>query len=90
MLGKLDVAVNVGGVGFASTLRDLSDVEWHRTTDVNLNGVFYCMRAVLRVMKEGARIINMTSTGGVVAVPEMQCLRGSQTSRHRPWRYCCT
>jgi len=68
--GQLDAAVNVAGVGFSNTpLRDMSDDEWHGTMNVNLNGVFYSMRAELRVMREEARIVNIASSASVIAVP---------------------
>jgi 3-oxoacyl-[acyl-carrier protein] reductase len=47
--------------------REMTDEEWEHMIAVNLNGVFYCTRAALRVMEEKryGKIINISSTAGI-------------------------
>ena len=42
--GKIDIAVNCAGGGNCGNTEDLPDEKWHKTMDVNINGVFYCCR----------------------------------------------
>lgn len=47
--------------------KNLSDEEWARLINVNLTGVFYCMREALKIMeaKGYGKIINISSIAGV-------------------------
>jgi NAD(P)-dependent dehydrogenase (short-subunit alcohol dehydrogenase family) len=70
--GKLDILVNNAGIAPPPLLigeTKLSD--WHRVIDVDLHGVFYCLREALILMKEQGKgsIINISSVGGLFAVP---------------------
>jgi NAD(P)-dependent dehydrogenase (short-subunit alcohol dehydrogenase family) len=70
--GGLDIAVNNAGVGgVAAVVADLSLESWRRVMSVNLDGVFYCVRAEARAMRAGTggSIINVASVLGVVASP---------------------
>jgi len=65
--GRIDLLVNSAGVNV--TKRSWADFEpdgWEKVVDINLNGVLYCMRAVLPAMrkqKDGC-IINVASWAG--------------------------
>jgi len=67
--GRLDYAVNNAGIGGElSPTGSYRLEEWHRVIDVNLNGVFYCMRFEIPRMLEsgGGAIVNMASILGAV------------------------
>lgn len=65
--GRIDLLVNSAGVNVPR--RSWQDMEidgWDKLVDINLNGVLYCMRAVLpamRAQKDGC-IINVSSWAG--------------------------
>jgi NADP-dependent 3-hydroxy acid dehydrogenase YdfG len=65
--GRIDLLVNSAGVNVPK--RSWQDMElegWNQLVDINLNGVLYCMRAVLPAMrrqKDGC-IINVSSWAG--------------------------
>ena len=68
--GRLDCAHNNAGITtMGGSLHELALEEWQRTLDVNLSGVFYCMRNEIPVMlKQGAgAIVNTSSGAGLVA-----------------------
>lgn len=72
--GRLDGAANVAGVlgkGFGSALvTEIENEEFDFITGTNFKGLFYCMRAELRVMKEGASVVNAASTTGLEGHPK--------------------
>lgn len=61
--GSPDVLVNCAGIITRAPMSELSLEDWRRVIDVNLNGAFYMMRAVLpgMVEKNAGKIINITS-----------------------------
>jgi NAD(P)-dependent dehydrogenase (short-subunit alcohol dehydrogenase family) len=71
-LGPLKIAVNNAGIGGESAaLADYSIAGWQKVIEVNLNSVFYCMKAEIPVMVEagGGSIVNMASILGSVGFP---------------------
>ncbi|MCF7793785.1 MAG: SDR family oxidoreductase [Candidatus Cloacimonetes bacterium] len=65
--GKLDFAFNNAGIdGEMGKILDCSLENWQKTIDINLNGVFYCLKYELEAMlkKGGGRIVNNASVSG--------------------------
>ena len=70
--GTLDIACNNAGIlGEEKPAAEYSLDGWQRIIDINLSGVFYCLKYELEVMlKQGAGvIINMASILGQVGTP---------------------
>ena len=70
-LGGVDILVNNAGVPMRKTALETTEEDWDRVTDVNLKGLFFCTQECARAMvaRGGGKVINITSTIGVVALP---------------------
>ena len=70
--GRVDILVNNAGTNLKErTLRELTPEAWDMMIRTNLDGAFYCTRAVLPQMlerKDGV-IVNVVSTSGKRATP---------------------
>ena len=64
---KIDILVNNAGItGLTAKLWDYPIDEWHKVLDVNLNGTFYCCKAIVPHMIKNnyGRIVNVASVAG--------------------------
>ena len=70
--GKIDIAFNCAGIGPDgvripfSPLAETSADDWRRIIDVNLTGLFYCLKhQLIQMQKQGSgSIVNTSSTAG--------------------------
>ncbi|MFO7894780.1 MAG: SDR family NAD(P)-dependent oxidoreductase [Longimicrobiales bacterium] len=64
--GGLDILVANAGVWPPEDvpIAEMSTAQWRRTVSVNLDGVFYCVRAAARMLADGGRIVIVGSTAG--------------------------
>lgn len=65
--GHLDILVNNAGIYPTIPFLDMTEIDWDRVMDVNLKGTFLCSQASARVMKEGSKIINISSIAASMA-----------------------
>ena len=63
-LGPVTVLVNAAGLDGFKRFTDITFEEWQKVVDVNLNGVFHCIQAVLPDMVDAGwgRIVNISSS----------------------------
>ncbi len=66
--GAIDILVNNAGITRDTLLMRMKDEDFAKVLDTNLKGVFYCTKAVSKLMmkKRAGRIINMASVVGLV------------------------
>jgi len=67
--GKIDILVNNAGIVKNTPAEDTPDDVWRSIIDVNLNGVYWCCRAVgKRMLEQGyGSIVNVASMSGLVS-----------------------
>ena len=64
-LGNVGILVNCAGIAGANLLADMTTEEWHSMLRTHLDGTFFFSRALINGMKNGDRIINMSSIVGI-------------------------
>ncbi|MBN2111713.1 SDR family oxidoreductase [Candidatus Woesearchaeota archaeon] len=64
--GKVDILVNNAGIFPFVDFSKMSEAEWDRVLDINLKGVFLCSQAAAKSMKEGGRIISISSIASII------------------------
>ena len=66
--GTIDILVNNAGITRDALLMRMKDEDFTKVLNTNLKGVFYCTKAVSKLMmkKRSGRIVNMASVVGLV------------------------
>lgn len=80
-LGKIDILVASAGItGPNATLWDYPVDAWRQVIDVNLNGLFYCNRAVVPHLQRNGygRIVNIASVAGKEGNPNASAYSASK------------
>ncbi len=82
--GRIDILVNNAGIQIEKTVAETSDAEWDALIGANVQGVFFCCRAVIPVMagQGGGAIVNIGSISGYHADPGMAIYNASKAFVH--------
>lgn len=64
--GGVDILVNNAGIYPFKPFLEMAEVDWDRVLNINLKSVFLCSQAAAKVMKDGSKIITISSIASVV------------------------
>ena len=81
LLGRIDILINSAGItGATAPVWEFPIESWQRVMDINLNGLFYCCRAVAPLMIENGygRIVNVASVAGKEGNPNASAYSASK------------
>ena len=71
---RVKALVNNAGTNFVKKLEELEEDDWHRIIGIDLSSVYYMSKAFLPLLRkadDGASIVNVASTFGIIGHPEM-------------------
>ena len=70
--GGLDILVNCAAICEENTVESVTLDDWQRMLAINVDGTFFGCQAAVAVMKErGGAIVNVSSTSGMKAEPDL-------------------
>ena len=77
---KIDVLVNSAGIVKENSFLDVSEEEWLKQININLNGAFHITQPILKNMIENrfGKIINITSKSGLIGRPRRTAYSASK------------
>ena len=81
--GGIDILIASAGItGATAPVHEYPLDSWRRVIDVNVNGLFYCNRAIVPVMLEGGygRIVNVASVAGKEGNPNASAYSASKAA----------
>lgn len=82
-LGKVDILIASAGItGATATLHEYPVESWLRVIDINVNGLFYCNRAIVPLMLANGygRIVNVASVAGKEGNPNASAYSASKAA----------
>ena len=82
-MGRIDILVASAGItGFTGPVWEFPIDSWKRVIDINLNGLFYCCRAVIPFMlaNDYGRIVNVSSVAGKEGNPNASAYSASKAA----------
>ena len=80
-MGGIEILVNSAGItGPNASVVDYPVDDWRAVIDINLNGIFYCLRAVLPIMQQAkyGRVVNIASVAGKEGNPNASAYSASK------------
>ena len=83
VLGRIDILVASAGItGATAAVHDYPVDSWLRVMDINVNGLFYCNRAIVPLMLAGGygRIVNVSSVAGKEGNPNASAYSTSKAA----------
>jgi NAD(P)-dependent dehydrogenase (short-subunit alcohol dehydrogenase family) len=62
LAGEANLADIPGRHDGSRGIENLEEEDWNHVMDINLKGLMYCLRAQMRVMRDGGSIVNINTS----------------------------
>ncbi|MSQ08494.1 MAG: SDR family oxidoreductase [Dehalococcoidia bacterium] len=85
--GRLDFLINNAASGVMRPATEIEAKHWDWTLDINARGPWLCSVAAARLMKQGGRIINLSSPGSARVLPGYFAVGVSKAALEAVTRY---
>ena len=85
--GRLDILISNAATGVARTALDLDDRGWDWTMDVNAKAFLLCAQRAAKLMKNGGKMISISSLGSRLAWPIYTAVGVSKAALEALTRY---
>ncbi|MFD1320987.1 SDR family oxidoreductase [Micromonospora sonneratiae] len=79
-LDALDILVNNAGTAVATLIADVTESDYDRLMAVNAKGVFFTIQHAIRRMRDGGRIVSISSANTVMAGPGVAVYAASKAA----------
>lgn len=68
LAGGLDILVNNAGILRDRTIKKMTTDDWQAVINTNLTGVFHCNKMGAEILRDGGRIVNISSVAGMIGI----------------------
>ncbi len=85
--GRLDILVNNAASGVARSALDLDAKGWDWTMDINARAFLLCAQRAARLMKDGGKIVSISSLGSRLVLPVYTAVGVSKAAMEALTRY---
>jgi enoyl-[acyl-carrier protein] reductase III len=85
--GKLDILVNNAASGVARSALELDSKGWDWTMDINARAFLLCAQKAVRLMKNGGKMVSISSLGSRMALPVYTAVGVSKAALEALTRY---
>lgn len=86
--GRIDILVNNAASGAFRPIAELREKDWGRALDTNVKGPLWCARRAVELMPEGSgAIVNLSSAGAGISLPDYSCVGASKAATESLTRY---
>ena len=85
--GRLDILINNAASGVQRPAMKLASKHWDWTMDINARAPWLCAKEAVRLMKDGGKIVNITSLGSQKVLPYYFSVGISKASLEAITRY---
>jgi 3-oxoacyl-[acyl-carrier protein] reductase len=79
-LGRLDILVANAGYSCFKPMGEITEEDFDRTYALNAKGTYFCLQDALRHMRDGGRIVCVSTIGTVLNLPGGACYFGSKAA----------
>jgi 3-oxoacyl-[acyl-carrier protein] reductase len=63
-LGGLEILINNAGIIRDRTIKKMSEADWDDVLRINLTGTYHCIQQAIPLLRNGGRIVNLSSVTG--------------------------